>query len=136
MDEANYMGLMVFGLLFLWSGYPFIIMKLRPKVFKGMSTGIMSCTNLFLLYCFIIGFTTSIGTFIILSLFNSNTVSLDGMIRGFLVGLIAETIILFPDKLQKIFKINLRSTKYARKFILIYLLLFITIMSLIDHFLL
>lgn len=136
MEEVDFMRIMIFVMFFLWLIYPYIIIKLRPKIFDNVSEGNVRYTNLFIYYCFIIGFSTTIGTFIILSLFNGDRVSFEGMIKGVLVGLISETIILFPDKLEKIFKINLKSTESMMKFIFIYLISFVIILELINQFLL
>jgi hypothetical protein len=136
MDEADYLRIMVFVMLFLWIVYPLLVTKLRPKIFNVTNERNVHYANLFVFYCFIIGFSTTIGTFVILSLFNGDTVTFEGMIKGSIVGLISETIILFPDTLEKIFKINLKSSKSMMKFILIYLISFILLMELIEHFLL
>lgn len=136
MEEVDFMRIMIIVMIFLWLFYPLFVIKLRPTIFNELNERNVPYANTFIVYCFIIGFSTTIATIIILSLFNGNRVSFEGMIKGILVGLISETIILFPDKLEKIFKINLKSTESMMKFIFIYLISFIIILELINQFLL
>jgi hypothetical protein len=60
-------------------------------------------------------------------------VTLNGMTTGLVVGLISETIMLFPDKLEKIFKINLKNSETLGKFIYRYLMAFIVILILVRY---
>ena len=135
MEEINYMRIMIFAFIFLWVLYPAVIIQLRPKVFKETSNGNVPYGNIIFLYSFIIGFTTTIGTMITLSFFSGNTLTADIYNKGFLVGLIFETITLFPDKLEKIFKIDFRTNENIGKFVLIYLISFIIIMKLVSYLL-
>ncbi len=87
------------------------------------------------MYSFIIGLSTSIGTMITLSFFSGNVITADAMNIGFLVGLIFETITLFPDKLEKIFKIDLRTNEKFKKYFFVGLILFIIIMKVLSYLL-
>lgn len=137
MQETDYMRILIFVMLFLWVVYPLIVTtKLRPKIFNETNERNVPYANLFIFYCFIIGFSTTIATFVLLSLFSGAVITLEEMIMGMLVGFISETIILFPDKLEKILKINLKNSKSMMKFISIYLVSFIIIMEMIGHLLL
>ncbi len=139
MEEINYMRLMIFALICLWFLYPAIIVQLRPKAFKDAikvsketSNGNSPLNNIIFMYSFIIGLSTSIGTMITLSFFSGNTLTADIYNKGFLVGFIFETIILFSDKLEKIFNIDLRTNENIKKSFFIYLISFIVIMKLLS----
>ena len=136
MQEADYMRILIFVMIFLWIGYPYIVIRLRPKIFNEINERNVPYANLFIFYCFIIGFSTTIATFVLLSLFSNAVITLGEMIMGILVGLISETIILFPDKLEKTLKINLKNSASMGKFIFIYLISFVAIMTLIEQLLL
>ena len=139
MEEINYMRLMIGALICLWFLYPAIIVQLRPKAFKDAikvsketSNGNSPLNNIIFMYSFIIGLSTSIGTMITLSFFSGNTLTADIYNKGFLVGFIFETIILFSDKLEKIFNIDLRTNENIKKSFFIYLISFIVIMKLLS----
>jgi len=139
MEEINYMRLMIVALICLWFLYPAIIVQLRPKAFKDAikvsketSNGNSPLNNIIFMYSFIIGLSTSIGTMITLSFFSGNTLTADIYNKGFLVGFIFETIILFSDKLEKIFNIDLRTNENIKKSFFIYLISFIVIMKLLS----
>ena len=142
MEEINYMRLMIFAFICLWFLYPAIMIQLRPKVFKNTmniskktSKGNSPLGNIIFIYSFMIGLGTSIGTMIFLSFFSGNVITADAMNIGFLVGLIFETITLFPDKLEKIFKIDLRTNEKFKKYFFVGLILFIIIMKLLSYLL-
>ncbi|MGV8143879.1 MAG: hypothetical protein ACP5OJ_04605 [Methanothermobacter sp.] len=133
MQEADYGRIMIFIMIFLWIGYPYLIMSLRPKIFNINDETNAAYSNSFLIYSFILGFSTTIATLLILAFFSGMVVTLNGMTTGLVVGLISETIMLFPDKLEKIFKINLKNSETLGKFIYRYLMAFIVILILVRY---
>lgn len=142
MEEITYMRLMIFALICLWFLYPATMVQLRPKAFKnaikvsnGTSNGNSPLNNIIFMYSFIIGLSTSIGTMITLSFFSGNLITAKAMNIGFLVGLIFETIILFSDKLEKRFNIDLRTNENIKKYFFIYLISFVVIMKLLSYLL-
>ncbi len=142
MEEITYMRLMIFALICLWFLYPATMVQLRPKAFKnaikvsnGTSNGNSPLNNIIFMYSFIIGLSTSIGTMITLSFFSGNVITADAMNIGFLVGFIFETIILFSDKLEKIFNIDLRTNENIKKYFFLYLISFVVIMKLLSYLL-
>lgn len=142
MEEINYMRIMIFAFICLWFLYPAIVIQLRSKVFKNAiniskktSKGNSPLGNIIFIYSFAIGLATSIGTMIFLSFFSGNVITADAMNKGFLVGLIFETIFLFPDKLEKIIKIDLRTNEEFKKYFFIGLISFAVIMKLLSYIL-
>lgn len=95
--------------LFVWMVYLFIVMSLRPNIFKLNKNWEYSAymPNFFWLYSFTTGFCTTLGSLIISGLSSGYTTDL-GVVISILLGVILETIILLPDKLEEIFKVNLK----------------------------
>lgn len=95
---VNFEGhIVVFAMIFVWGVYPLIVMRLRPKVFH-----IKYQSNLFYLYSFFIGCYVTTSTVILFGI--TRGINDAVFIISILLGLIFETIILYPDKLEQRFK--------------------------------
>lgn len=134
--QGNNLGIMLFLVfLLVWMVYPFIVMSLRPNIFKLNKNWEYSAytPNFFWLYSFTTGFCTTLGSLIISGLTSGYIADL-GVVISILLGVISETIILLPDKLEKIFKVNLKhgeGINLMTKFVKYYTTSFLAIMVLI-----
>jgi len=109
LQDNNFGNMMFLVFLFVWMVYLFIVMSLRPNIFKLNKNWEYSAymPNFFWLYSFTTGFYTTLGSLIISGLTSGYTTDL-GVVISILLGVISETIILLPDKLEEIFKVNLK----------------------------
>jgi len=125
--QNQYNNLIFFCMLFVWLFYPMILLTLRSKINPLNSK---YNPNQFIYYALVIGFCVTTGTIIISSIIIG--INLILVIVSILLGLISETIILFPDKLEERFNVNLQSFSHMRKYIIILLFSYVTTLQVIK----
>jgi len=104
LQDNNFGNMMFLVFLFVWMVYPFIVISLRPNIFKlNKNWEYSAYMPTFLALFFYNRFLHDIGKF--------NYFRLDkwlyhrlGVVISILLGVISETIILLPDKLEKYLK--------------------------------
>lgn len=140
MQDNNFNNMMFLVMLFVWLFYPFLVMLLRPKIFNLKNIKYSSYRpNWFYWYSMAIGICTTVVGLVSLGLITGDNYNFGGIIICILLGIISETVVLFPDKLEKMFNVNLKSyedNNFMTKFVIIYIISFVIILRLIKHFIL
>lgn len=127
-----------FGLVFMWIGYPTLVMFIRsqfynlnPKYVSGQFIYYSFVIGIY--YSFVIGFCVTTSGIIFSSIiYGLNVVAVSISI---LLGFISETVILFPDKLEQRFRIELKSFSVMRKYIIALILSYVAILIIIKFIL-
>lgn len=138
--QANELNMMFFVMLVVWLVYPTLVMLLRPKIFNLKNRNYSDYKiNWFYWYSMAIGICTTVGGIISLGVITGDNYNFEGIFICILLGILSETIILFPDKLENVFNVNLKSyedNNFMKKFVIFYIISFVTILNLIMHFIL
>ncbi|MEN6293760.1 MAG: hypothetical protein ABFC34_11415 [Methanobacterium sp.] len=142
----NTNGMLFLSMLTVWLFYPLLVMLIRLNTFSEIglknSGGKGYDPTFFWIYSFIIGLFTTIGSMILYSLlfqFSENSIEAAYII---LLTLIVETVILLPDKLEPLFKTDLRTSltretiaQFIKKTVYIFmgsLMILLTLLKLIQ----